>query len=160
MRDDQASLQGTGTLSRVEGRVHPEVPGRDNAGPKDGPTIPPETVEVLAQFTQWRASLGPDPETARIIAETERHTEDKRLEGYRATLEQRDKQSQRDQEYKMEQLRHSARERSIVLFGSLTALIVGGVLSFKGDPQLGNPIMSSALTLLITLLTGKLKVGE
>jgi hypothetical protein len=115
---------------------------------------------MLAQFTQMRASLGPDPETAKIIAETERHSEDKRLEGYRATLDQRDRQSQRDQEYRMAQLKHSAAERRIVLFGSMVAIVVGGVLSLKGDPQLGNPIMSAALTVLITLLTGKLKIGD
>jgi hypothetical protein len=115
---------------------------------------------MLMELTEMRASIGPDPETAKILAETERHAEDNKLEGYKATLESRNHQSQRDHEYRLEQLRHISFERRVVLFGSLAALIVGGTLSLKGNSQLGNPIMSAALTLLITLLTGKLKVGE
>jgi len=158
-RNGQVPGQDSSTLSRIEGS-HTEVTGRSDSTPKEGASIPPDVGPMLAQFTQMRASLGPDPETAKIIAETERHSEDKRLEGYRATLDQRDRQSQRDQEYRMAQLKHSAAERRIVLFGSMVAIVVGGVLSLKGDPQLGNPIMSAALTVLITLLTGKLKIGD
>jgi hypothetical protein len=162
MTDESDShIAHTGKISRIVGQADVTQPASESDGLKGELTLPTEAVRLLTQqLIEMTASVGPDPETAKIIAETERHAEEKKLEGYKATLELRDHQSQRDQEYRLEQLKHSASERRIVLFGSLAALVVGGILSLKGDPLLGNPVMSAALTILITLLTGKLKTGE
>jgi hypothetical protein len=156
-------ISNPGKISNIEGQAVSASSELEEGALKDGETLPPQAIQalkLLMESTEMRASFGPDPETAKIIAETERHAEEKKLEGYKATLEHRDKQSQRDQDFRMQQLRHSALDRRIVLFSSLIALAGGAALSFRGDPQLGNPIMSAALTLLITLITGKLKVGE
>jgi cation transport ATPase len=111
----------------------------------------------MAQFTQ---KLGPDPETTKILADNERHAEDNRLKAYQANLDKQDHQGQRDQEYRMAQLKSATRERYFVLLASLVALMAGALFTIKGNSSLGNPIMSAALTLLITLVSGKLRIGD
>jgi hypothetical protein len=159
MQEGSTLRTKSGQVSSLEGQVAHPSQVRDEDCSKDG-VLAPEAVKMLMELTEMKASFGPDPETAKVLADTERHAEEKKLEGYKATLEHRDRQSQRDQEFRMAQLKHSAADRRIVLFSALAALVGGAALSLKGDPQLGNPIMSAALTLLITLITGKLKVGD
>jgi len=127
----------SGQVSSLEGQVAQPPQVRDEVCSKDGVLAPEAAAKILMELTEMKASFGPDPETAKVLAETERHAEEKKLEGYKATLEHRDRQSQRDQEFRMEQLKHSATDRRIVLFSSLTALVGGAALSLKGDPQLG-----------------------
>lgn len=111
----------------------------------------------MAQFTQ---RFGPDPETTKILAENERYAEDNRLKAYQANLDKQDRQSQRDQDYRIAQLKQAERERYIVLFSSLAALGIGIVLSLKGNSSLGTPIMIAALTVLSVLVSGKIKIGN
>ncbi|MGD0829435.1 MAG: hypothetical protein ABR907_00735 [Terracidiphilus sp.] len=131
---------------------------------KKSPSQTPELAtpafeqQISTFMAQFRS--GPDPAVATILAETERHSEDNNLAGYRATLEQRDRDSQRNHEFRLEQLKHSAHEKKVVLYCSVAALVIGGTLSVTGNSQFGNPIMTAALTLLITLISGKLKIGE
>ncbi|HVU45431.1 MAG TPA: hypothetical protein VHD85_04850, partial [Terracidiphilus sp.] len=47
-----------------------------------------------------RSSSGPDPETARAIAQAEMHEESCRLQGYKESLKTRDKQNEREHEYR------------------------------------------------------------
>jgi len=108
-------------------------------------------------FTQLVAKFGPDAETTRIMAESESHAEDNKLRGYELSLEQRDKQNQRDHEFRMMQLKHVSAERYVVLGLSSLALVAGTWITINGNPAVGNPIMSAALTVLITLISGKWK---
>ena len=159
-QEGEAFSQHSGKVSNIEGQAGSLSSRTEDGEPRGTISLPPQAAQILMELIETRTSFGPDPETAKIIAETDRHAEEKKLEGYKATLEHPDRQSQRDQDFRMTQLKHSALDRRIVLFSSLAALVGGAALSLKGDPQLGNPIMSAALTLLITLITGKLKVGE
>ena len=111
----------------------------------------------LQTFTQMIAKFGPDTETTKILAESERHAEDNKLEAYKANLDHRNKENVRDHEFRMKQLVHAAIERYIILVLSSLALIAGAILTIKGNPAVGNPIMSAALTVLITLISGKWK---
>lgn len=142
-------------LSGIKGAASAEKKATQQTPDEASPALVQEISTFMAQFRS-----GPDPAVATILAETERHAEDNNLAGYRATLEQRDRDNQRNHEYRLEQLKHSAYEKRVVLYGSVAALIIGGVLSVTGKSQFGNPIMTAALTLLITLISGKFKIGE
>jgi hypothetical protein len=159
MTEESRGEKADGMLTSVEGVVVPD----DHMDSKPSSSKPdlsaPELAQEVSTFmAQFRS--GPDPAVASILAETERHAEDNNLAGYRATLEQRDRDSQRNQEFRLEQLKQSSHERRVVLYCCLAALAIGGVLSVEGKSEFGNPIMSAALTLLITLVSGKLKIGD
>jgi len=111
--------QPQSTLSRVEGQSCPEPQNSGDLNSKDVSLPPPQIQAWMAQFTQ---KLGPDPETTKILAENERHAEDNRLKAYQANLDKQDRQSQRDQEYRIAQMKEAQRERYIVLVSSLAAL--------------------------------------
>jgi hypothetical protein len=142
-------------LSGINAAASPEKKSSPPSPELGTPGFEQQISTFMAQFRS-----GPDPAVATILAETERHAEDNNLAGYRATLEQRDRDSQRNHEYRLEQLKHSAHEKRVVLYGSVAALVIGGILSVTGKSQFGNPIMTAALTLLITLISGKFKIGE
>lgn len=121
----------------------------------------PGVVPPIPQIqTAFQFQAGPDQDTLRLMSENERHEQDNKLRGYELSLDQKDKQSQRDHEYRMAQLRHSAVERYVVLGLSSIALVAGAAVSIKGNPAIGNPIMSAALTVLITMISGKWKLNS
>lgn len=145
------------SLSKVEGQSCPESPDSDDTNLKGVSMPPPQVMAWMAQITQ---KFGPDPETTKILSENECHAEDNRLKAYQANLDRQDRQSQRDQDYRIAQLKQAERERYIVLFSSLAALAIGVVLSLKGNSSLGTPIMVAALTVLSVLVSGKIKIGS
>lgn len=147
------------TLSKVQGQVEPEIqsPSNPHNAESESAQVPPQIMAWMAEFSQ---RIGPDAETTKILAETERHAEDNKLDAYKSNLDARDKQNQRDHEFRLEQLKRAAQERKVILYGSVLALVCGGIVSLQGNPSLGNPIMSAALTLLITMVTGKWKSGD
>lgn len=149
-----------GTLKKVEGQASPETQVPEVTGVVDSQGIPLPPPQVMAWMAQVTQKIGPDPDTTKILAENERHAEDNRLAAYRANLDKQDRQSQRDHEFRLTQLKKSSRERFTVLLVSLVAIVAGAAISLKGNAPLGNPIMSSALTLLVTLVSGKWKIGD
>ena len=100
---------------------------KDNESKPD--VIPPEAEEVVKKLISQgdpkalfsffaaaaRTTVGPDPETAKVLAEVEKHSEESRLEGYRATLENRNKQSERDHEFRKKRLNHTTFIKLVVL---------------------------------------------
>ncbi len=159
MTSDGGAEDSPGQLPGIEGIVENDSSKSNRiSGSKAGAQDESAQREFSTFMAQFHS--GPDPQIAAIFAETERHAEDNRLAAYRESLAIRDAQAERDQSFRMATLKHSAHERTIVLYGSVVALVVGGAISFRGNPALGNPIMSAAMTLLITLVTGKLKFGE
>ncbi len=54
--------------------------------------------KALLSFFASSSRVGPNPQTAKVLAEAEKHNEELRLKGYQATLDQRDKQQARDHE--------------------------------------------------------------
>lgn len=125
MTADSGAEGSPGELPRFEGIVENDDPGfRGISGSKGAARDESIQREVGTFMAQFRS--GPDPEIAAIFAETERHAEDNRLSAYRESLAMRDAQAERDQSFRMAKLKHSARERTIVLYGSIIALVVGG----------------------------------
>jgi hypothetical protein len=113
---------------------------------------------LLAFFTAVRSTtttFGPDPETAKVMAQTEIHEEECRLKGYQASLENREKQNQRDHEYRKKKLNHQSIMTAAVLVVSVVGIGGGLRLSVSGNSVIGNPVLVASFTLLSSL-AGKL----
>jgi hypothetical protein len=112
---------------------------------------PKALFEVFAAIRSSTTTFGPDPETAKILAQTEMHEEDCRLKGYQSSLENREKQSQRDHEYRKKKLNHQSLMTAAVLIVSVGGIGFGLFLSVSGSPNVGNPMLVAGLMLLSTL---------
>jgi hypothetical protein len=137
----------SGQVPRIEGQAaHPPLI-RDEDCSKDG-VLPQQAVKMLMELTEMRASVGPDPETARIIAETDRHAEEKKLEGYKATLEHRDKENERRHFRQLKKIRNENVRSTVVLVASIIAAVTGIFLAMDGKSGLGIPLLVFAGVLI------------
>lgn len=153
-QEGDALSPNTGRVSSIEGQVDPEHSSRENDEPKGEVALPPQAVRMLMELTEMRASFGPDPETARILAETERHAEEKKLEGYKATLKHRDNENERKHIRLLKKISNESRRAWVVLVASIITAIGGVFLSITGKSGLGIPLLVFA-GILIKDLSGK-----
>jgi hypothetical protein len=119
--------------------------------------VPDEDAKAVLQVALSKTTFGfgPDPETAKTIAQAEMHEENCRLQAYQASLQNREEQSKRDHEFRKKKLNHST-----VLMVTVVVVTVGGIgggliLSVTGNSSLGNPVLVASFTLLSSL-AGKL----
>src|SRR5580658_1914666 len=71
--------------------------------------VPDEDAKAVLQVALSKTTFGfgPDPETAKTIAQAEMHEENCRLQAYQASLQNREEQSKRDHEFRKKKLNHS-----------------------------------------------------
>lgn len=138
----------------TQGQLGTRAVGADDDIPKQPPSIPPEAIKVLMELTEMRASFGPDPETAKILAETERHAEDKKLEGYMATLEHRDRENERKHVRIVKRIGTEAHRGWAVLIASIIGAIAGIYLYLTGKQTIGVSLLIFA-GIMIKDLAGK-----
>jgi hypothetical protein len=138
----------------------PEIP--DSSPPTKPLALPPELEKLpadlkVSMFSMMlglvRNTTGPDPDTARIVAESEMHEETCRLEGYKQALEVRDKQNERDHQFRRQRLVYD----TVRHFGLAVACMIGigiGLYLYVGkdDKTLGSNIVVACF---VTLLGGK-----
>lgn len=142
--------------------------------PKTPPILPPEAEKALEKLVEQggpkallaivaavsrTTNVGPDPETARILAESEKHSEELRLQGYKANLENRDKQNGRDHQFRCKRLNHDTAKTMVVLTVFLVGVGVGLYLLTKGNTAVGTPILVAAVMGVLQILSGRLPVG-
>lgn len=99
--------------------------------------------------------FGPDPETSKILAQSEIHQEDCRLKGYQATLQNRDQQNQRDHEYRMKRLGHETAMQIIVLLMAVAGAGVGLYLVVSGHLAIGSNVLVASVMTVLYVLGGK-----
>jgi hypothetical protein len=154
-QEGDALSPNTSTASgNIEGQVAPSIAAQEDDAPKSEVTLPPQAVRMLMELTEMRTSFGPDPETARIISETERHAEEKKLEGYKATLEHRDKENERKHIRLLKKISNESKRTWVVLIASIITAIGGILLAITGKSNLGIPLLVFA-GILIKDLSGK-----
>lgn len=108
-----------------------------------------------------RTTIGPDPETAGIMAEVEKHNENVKLEGFKQHLANRDKQNQRDHEFRLRILRHQSVKDGIVIAVSVLGLILGLYLSVTDDEsQLGGYVLVASLLAFLQAANLKPRPGR
>src|SRR5579863_2360829 len=110
------------------------------------------TTALSVAISRTSFGFGPDAETMKIMAETEVHEETCRLDGFRASLANRDKQGDRDHDFRKRQLNHqTALTILVVLVG--TALIGFGIyISVSSQNQLGGYLIIGGAAILFNSL--------
>ena len=101
-----------------------------------------EEVKAILAVALSKTTLyggGLDPETAKTVAETEMHEETCRLDACKASLQNREKQNQRDHEYRKKNLNHETLQSGIVLLVTVVGASVGLALAATGNSALGTP---------------------
>jgi hypothetical protein len=113
--------------------------------------LPPEMKTVVSIMAGMvRSPSGPDPETARAIAQSEMHAESCRLQGYKESLRTKDRQNERDHEYRKKRLNHETIKNVIVLFVCVIGILVGlYLLVAKGRDTLGTGLLVASFMALL-----------
>ena len=102
----------------------PQVPeavgkSKDERQPELSRPLPPPILHALEKVPDQDAKailsmaisrttfgFGPDPETAKVLAQTEIHEEECRLKGFQASLQNREEQNKRDHDFRKKKLNH------------------------------------------------------
>jgi hypothetical protein len=106
MADDPLNSKTDGILALgAAGPVAVPPPPPQKVAEALNKVVDPEAKVTLAvALSRTSYGFGPDPETAKIIADGEMHEENCRLEGYKASLDNRDKQNERDHDFRKRRL--------------------------------------------------------
>ncbi len=154
--------------------ITPQVPEAvpEQSKSLEKPSLPPPVLHALEKVPDQEAKailsmavsrttfgFGPDPETAKILAETEIHEEECRLKGFQASLQNREEQSKRDHDFRKKKLNHQTGLTVVVLVVTVAGIAGGLVLSATGNSTLGNPVLIASFTVMVTL-SGKLLAGR
>jgi len=123
--------------------------------------VPDQDAKAVLSMAVSRTTFGfgPDPETAKILAQTEIHEEECRLKGFQASLQNREEQNKRDHEFRKKKLNHQTGLTVTILTVTIAAIGGGLALSITGNPALGNPVLIASFTVMTTL-AGKLLAGR
>ena len=128
-----------------------EVVPAEYIAAKELEKLPPEmktVVSVMAAFI--RNSTGPDPETAKIVAETEMHEESCKLDGYKETLRNRDQQNERDYKFRVKKLNHETAKSMILALVCVAGIITGlYLLVAKNNSSVGTPLLVASFMALV-----------
>ena len=161
-QDDKPTVPATENAvgSDITDSVPPQAPTAltsaptlPNASAAEIERLPPEMKTVVSIMAgMHRSTSGPDPDTARAIAQAEMHEESCRLQGYKESLKTRDKQNERDHDYRKKKLNHETIKNVIVLIVCVVGIVVGlYLLVAKGRDTLGTGLLVAAF---MTLLHG------
>jgi len=134
----------------------PAASDPSSALPPELEKLPPEMKAVVSVMMGgfFRSTSGPDPETAKIMAQTEMHEETCRLEGYKENLKNRDKQNDRDHEFRKKQLNHNTAKQFIIIAVCIVGILAGLYLLIgRGQETLGTGLLVGAF---VTLLNGRM----
>jgi len=116
--------------------------------------LAPETKAMVSLFAGIiRSTSGPDPETAKIAVQSEMHEESCRLDGYKESLKTRDRQSERDHEFRKKRLNHETARNLLLYITCVLGIGVGLYLYVgKDEKTIGSNIITACF---LTLLGGK-----
>jgi len=152
--------------------------GSAPAGPNDGgggaiaqaPVIQGEIAEAIEKIPDPKAKallhialsrttlgFGPDPETAKVLSETEMHTEKCRLEGFKSSLSNKDKQNERDHTFRTLRLnREFSMNLVVLLLGALGA--ASGLYLMVSGKQYGSNVLIASIGVVMYVLKGNTEI--
>lgn len=98
----------------------------------------------------FRSTSGPDPETSKLVAQSEMHEETCKLDGYKESLKIRDKQNERDHEFRKKRLNHETFRNTIISAVCVVGICTGlYLLVVKKDEQVGSNILIASFLALL-----------
>lgn len=113
---------------------------------------PKALMAIFGAFSRT-TSFGPDPQTAKVMADVEMHAEDCRLKGYQETLKNRDTQGERDHKFRNKKLNHETVVQIITLTGAIIGAGIGLYLYVHDNKQLGGYVLFGSFFLIYNLVT-------
>jgi hypothetical protein len=122
--------------------------------------LPPELEKLPAEIKSSmfslmmglfvRSTTGPDPESARVAAQAEMHEETCRLEGYKESLKTRDRQSERDHEFRKKSLNHGTALGLLIAITCIAGIACGlYLLVVKREQTLGTSLLVASFMALL-----------
>jgi hypothetical protein len=97
-----------------------------------------------------RNTTGPDPETSRIVVQGEMHEETCRLEGYKESLKARDKQNERDHEFRKKRLNHATALSLLIAVTCVLGIACGlYLLVVRKEQTLGSGLLIASFMALL-----------
>jgi hypothetical protein len=113
----------------------------------------PEVLSLAAFFSS-KMTFGPDPESAKLMAQTEMHHETCRLEGYKKNLENQEQDGKRDHEFRLKRLNHDTFLMGMVLLLALAGAGTGLYLTVTEHGALGSNILIASVALIYYIIGG------
>lgn len=123
------------------------------------PDADARTILSLALSSRTSFGFGPDAETMKVMAETEIHEETCRLQAYQASLANRDKQAERDHDFRKRKLNHQSLMTGTFVLVTICGVGAGLYLAATGNTAVGTPVLIASATLLSTI-GGRLLPGR
>jgi hypothetical protein len=164
---DEQSPKGNPQAIQTQSKPKAETTASEGTPEPTSPIVP-EYVEAekalqklekpevlsLAAFFSSKMTLGPDPESAKLMAQTEMHHETCRLEGYKENLKHQDLDGQRKHQFRLKKLNHETFLLTSVLLGALAGAGVGLYLTILGNP-VGSNILIASIATVVYVISGK-----
>ena len=114
----------------------------------------PELVQLVS-FISSRTTVGPDPETAKLMARTEMHHETCRLDAYKENLKNQESESVRKHEFRMKRLNHETLLTALVFLVALAGAGTGLYLVINDKTGLGSNLLIASVALIYYIIGGK-----
>ncbi len=109
----------------------------------------------MAAFFSSKMTLGPDPESAKLMAQTEMHHESCRLDGYKENLRNQDAENARKHEFRMKRLHYDTLLTGALLVLAILGAGTGLYLTVTERPTLGSNILIASVAIIYYLIGGK-----
>jgi hypothetical protein len=118
--------------------------------------VPDPQAKAMLSVALSRTTLGfgPDPETAKILADSEMHQEDCRLKAYTAQLQNKDVQNGRDHDFRCKRLNREFAMNIAVLAAAIGGTGTGLYLLVEGHTQIGSNLLIASVAIVLYLLKG------
>jgi hypothetical protein len=114
----------------------------------------PEVLS-LAAYISSKLTLGPDPESAKLMAQTEMHHETCRLDGYKENLKNQDAENERRHTFRMQRLHYDTLLTGALLLLAILGAGTGLYLTVTQRPTLGSNILIASVAIIYYLIGGK-----
>jgi hypothetical protein len=115
---------------------------------------PKALLSIFASLS--RTTIGPDADTAKVLAEVEKHAEESRLKGYKATLAQQNEEQARNHEFRKKKLNHATVVTAAIVAVAIAGVITGVYLQItKPDSQTGGLVLVASGMALIQVLNSR-----
>ena len=153
------ALQTEGEGNGTKGDLRPAVlPAPIENALSKVPDTDARTILSLA-LSRTSFGFGPDADSMKIMAETEMHQETCQLQAYQASLSNRDKQAERDHDFRRRKLDHQSLMTGAFLLVTICGVGAGLYLAATGNTSVGTPVLIASATMLSTI-GGRLLPGR
>lgn len=111
-------------------------------------------AELSVALSRTTFGFGPDPQMAKVMAQAEMHEETCRLEGYKVSQQTRDKQNERDHDYRNRKLEREFWMSMLVLVTALAGAGTGIYFIASGNTIVGSNLLTGSIGIILYLLKG------